>query len=44
MIAVPAGVKVLIAVKPVDFRNYAERTIMQSVRPTELRPALFSTV
>jgi hypothetical protein len=25
-------------------RNYAERTVMQSARSTELRPALFSTV
>ena len=33
MIAVPAGVKVLIAVKPVDFRNYAARTIMRSRNP-----------
>ena len=44
MIAVPAGMKVLVATKPVDFRNYAERIIMQSARSTELRPALFSTV
>jgi hypothetical protein len=32
MIAVPAGVKVLVAAKPVDFRNYAERMIMHSQR------------
>jgi hypothetical protein len=27
-----------------ELRNYAERTVMQSARSTELRPALFSTV
>ena len=32
MIAVPAGVKVLIAAKPVDFRNYTAHTIMRSWR------------
>jgi hypothetical protein len=32
MIAVAAGVKVLVATKPVDFRNYAECTIMLSPR------------
>jgi hypothetical protein len=32
MIAVPAGVRVLIATRPVDFRNYAQRTIMLSPR------------
>ena len=32
MIAVAAGVKVLVATKPVDFRNYAECTIMLSLR------------
>ena len=42
---VPSGaVRVLVATRPVDFRNYAERTIMQSARSIELRPALFSTV
>jgi hypothetical protein len=40
----PGPVRVLLATKPVDFRNYAERTIMQSARSTELRSALFSTV
>ena len=38
MIAVGAGVRVLVATRPVDFRNYAERTIMQSARRA-LRPA-----
>jgi hypothetical protein len=32
MMTVPAGVRVLIATKPVDFRNYAQRTIMLSPR------------
>jgi hypothetical protein len=32
MIAVPAGSQVLVATKPVDFRNYAECTIMLSRR------------
>jgi hypothetical protein len=32
MITVPAGLRVLIATKPVDFRNYAEGTIMLSPR------------
>jgi hypothetical protein len=32
MITVPAGVRVLIAAKPVDFRNYAECTNMLSQR------------
>jgi len=44
MIAVGAGVRVLVATRPVDFRNYAEHTIMHSIRSTELRPVLFSTV
>jgi hypothetical protein len=40
----PPGVKVHLALGYVDMRNYAERTVMQSARSTELRPALFSTV
>jgi hypothetical protein len=44
MIPVPSGVRVWLATGHTDMRNYAERTIMQSARPTELRPALFSTV
>ena len=32
MIAVPAGTRVLVATKPVDFRSYAECTIMLSPR------------
>jgi hypothetical protein len=30
MIGPTSGVRVLVATKPVDFRNYAERTIMLS--------------
>jgi epoxyqueuosine reductase QueG len=44
MIAPPLGARVWLAAGITDMRNYAERTIMQSARPTELRPALFSTV
>jgi len=32
MIAAPAGVKVLVATKPVDFRNYANCTNMLSLQ------------
>jgi hypothetical protein len=32
MLIPPGPVRVLLATKPVDFRNYAERTIMQSAR------------
>ena len=38
MIMPGTEVQVLVATKPVDFRNYAERTIMLSVRQ-ELQPA-----
>jgi hypothetical protein len=44
MIAVAAGVKVLVATKPVDFRNYAERTIMRSPRVSDCRCLVLSTV
>ena len=30
MIGIPAGTRVLLAIRPVDFRNYAEHTIMLS--------------
>ena len=41
---VPSGaVRVLVATRPVDFRNYAERSIMQSTPPGDLRRALLST-
>jgi hypothetical protein len=30
VIAIPPGVRVLVAMRPVDFRNYAERKIMRS--------------
>ena len=43
MTLLPPNVKVHLALGCVDMRNYAERTIMQSARSTELRPALFST-
>jgi len=32
MISIPSGVRVLIATRPVDFRNYVLRTIMLSTR------------
>ena len=32
MIAVASGLRVLIAIRPVDFRNYAEHRIMLSPR------------
>jgi hypothetical protein len=38
MIVPPTGVRVLVATKPVDFRNYVERAIMQSAR-REVAPA-----
>ncbi|MGC0397077.1 hypothetical protein ACVIU7_008091 [Bradyrhizobium liaoningense] len=41
---IPSGVKVFLASHPVDFRNYAEPTIMRSVRPFNPRPASLSTV
>ncbi|MGC0392451.1 putative peroxiredoxin [Bradyrhizobium liaoningense] len=44
MIAASAGVKIMVATRPVDFRNYAEPTIMRSVRPFNPRPASLSTV
>ena len=44
MTLLPPGVKVHLAFGYTDMRNYAERTIMQSARSIELRPALFSTV
>ncbi len=41
---IPSGtVRVLVAMRPVDFRNYAERTIMRSTQPSDLRRALLST-
>ena len=33
MITIPAGVRVLLATRPVDFRNYAECLVMRSARP-----------
>ena len=36
MIVPPTGIRVLVATKPVDFRNYAERTIMRSLRMVNL--------
>jgi hypothetical protein len=32
MLTPPTGLKVFVATKPVDFRNYAESVIMQSPR------------
>ena len=36
--------QVLVATRPVDFRNYAERTIMQSVLGGDARVSRLSTV
>jgi len=44
MLTIPSGVRVLIATKPVDFRNYAERTIMQSARRIVANRRDFSSV
>ena len=38
MIVPPSGVRVLVATRPVDFRNYAERTIMLSPRQSAEYP------
>jgi hypothetical protein len=37
MMVVPAGVRVLVASRPVDFRNYAEHRIMRSPRREIIR-------
>ena len=37
MIAASAGVKVMVATKPVDFRNYVERRIMRSTAAASCR-------
>jgi len=33
MLTPPPGLKVLVATKPIDFRNYVEFTIMRSLSP-----------
>ena len=38
MIMPGTEIQVLVATKPVDFRNYAEPTIMQSPRSPDSRP------
>jgi hypothetical protein len=38
---IPSGVKVFLASHPVDFRNYAERTVMQSPRRNVAAAAAF---
>jgi hypothetical protein len=43
VIVPPTGIRVLVATKPVDFRNYAERAIMQSERSVDSRLFLLST-
>jgi hypothetical protein len=43
MIPVPSGVQVWLATGHTDMRNYAERSIMQSTPPGDLRRALLST-
>ena len=42
MIVPPMSVRVLVATKPVDFRNYAERTIIRSLRRQVAAAAAFS--
>lgn len=32
MLTTPAGLMIYVAIRPVDFRNYAEPTIMRSAR------------
>ncbi|MCS3453822.1 hypothetical protein M2222_009274 [Bradyrhizobium elkanii] len=44
MLTPPASFTIYVATQPVDFRNYAEPTIMRSVRPFNPRPASLSTV
>ncbi|WP_271581215.1 transposase, partial [Bradyrhizobium sp. CCBAU 45389] len=44
MLTLPASLTIYVATQPVDFRNYAERTIMWSVRPFNPRPTSLSTV
>ena len=39
MIQVTPQMRILVAVEPVDFRNYAERTVMQSADCVVLRVA-----
>jgi hypothetical protein len=31
MITIPAGARILLATRPIDFRNYGERRIMRSL-------------
>ena len=44
MIMPGTEIQVLVATKPVDFRNYAERTIMRSPRAAETKSISLSTV
>lgn len=44
MLTMPASLMIYVATQPVDFRNYAEPTIMRSARPLNPRPASLSTV
>jgi len=43
MIPLPTGVRVWLATGYADMRNYAERAIMRSTRPSDLQRALLST-
>jgi hypothetical protein len=44
MIGPTGTVRVMVATRPVDFRNYAERRIMRSPRESDRRRRLFETV
>jgi hypothetical protein len=43
-IGASGNTQILVATKPVDFRNYAERTIMQSSLAGDARVSMLSTV
>jgi hypothetical protein len=43
MLIIPSGVKIHMALGHTDMRNYAERAIMRSTRPSDLQRALLST-
>jgi hypothetical protein len=43
MIPIPSGARVWLATGHTDMRNYAERTIMRSTPPGDLRRTFLST-
>jgi hypothetical protein len=43
MISPSGNTQILVATKPVDFRNYAERTIMRSAFAGDIRLSILST-